>query len=178
MPTELDLKEFASLFEHFRQSAFRLETLDHYLVPQEEMLYAQFLRGETPPPSGNEDWCQLVRRNIRAGKVMERVHVVPTPLSQYVKFEIAWGYVHNAAAGEKVYLLNRSDLTEGKAALGDYWLFDDNTLVLMEYGEDGRFIGVSRESDPTTVARYVEAACVLKSLSMSLGEYLDKNPIT
>lgn len=178
MPTKLELKEFGHLFEGFRHSAFRLETLDNYLVPEEEGIYARFLKGETPPPSVNEDWCQLVRRNTRSGKSMERVHVISIPPSQYVRFEIGCGYVHSAAAGEKVYLLNRRSLPADQAALRDYWLFDDRLLVLMEYDQDGRFLGVSRESDPAAIAKYVKAGCALMSLSIPLSEYLEKNPIT
>jgi hypothetical protein len=175
--TKLGLKEFGRLFEDFRRTAFRLETLDSYLVPEEEEIYARFLKGETPPPSVNEDWCQLVRRNTRSGKSMERVHVISNPPSQYVKFEIAWGYAHSAAAGEKVSLLDRRNVPEDKAALSDFWLFDGRLLVLMEYDQDGRFLGVNRETDPAVVATHVDAARVLQSLSFPLSQYLEKNPI-
>lgn len=178
MLTKLDLKEFGQCFEDFRHKAFRLETLDHYLVPEEEGIYARYLKGETPPPSVNEEWCQLVRRNTQSGKCMERVHVISIPPSQYLKFEIEWGYVHSTAAGEKVYLLNRRNVPESKAAPRDYWLFDDRTLVLMEYDQNGKFLGARRESDPAVVATYREAGYVLKSLGIPLAEYLETNPIT
>lgn len=178
MPTRLNGQNAAQFFEGFHQAAFRLETLDHYSVPAEAEAYERFLRGEPAPASNNEDWCKLIRRNVEAGKVMERVHIISIPLTQYVRFEIEWGYVHNQAAGEKIYLVDRSKVPEPEASFCDFWLFDDEALLLMSYDRDGKFIGIDLEDRPTVVSSYRKAATVVKSLSAPLDKFLRQNRLT
>jgi len=175
MSVPLDIRDFAKLFRNFTRSAFRLETLDVYSVPEEKDSYQRFLRGEAPPASHNEEWCGLIRENIEAGKTMERVHIVPSPLPPYLKFEIDWGYVHGIAAGEKVQLLERTQLPEEMSAMKDFWLFDDDTLVLMRYDEEGRFLGAELEREPKVVAQHVRVRARLLSLSLPLEQYLVKH---
>jgi hypothetical protein len=134
--------EFGKLFESFRSSAFRLETLPEYRVEIEAEQFRLFLRGHPPPSSRKERaWLKTVANAYAAGKSMQRVRVVRRPLTDYIAFELAWGYPENAAAGEEIRILELGpgeSIAEGLDH--DYWLFDDLIVVRMEYDEQGRFI--------------------------------------
>jgi hypothetical protein len=177
MSVPLDIREFSKFFRHFSRSAFRLETLDSYSVPEEAESYRRFLDGQTPPVSNNEEWCQLIRENFDAGKAMERVHLVSSPLTPYLRFEIDWGYVHSSAAGERIHLLDRTKVSAEIASMKDFWLFDDSILVLMHYDENGSFVGVERENEPRVIAAHVRARALLLSISVPFEQRVAKDRI-
>src|SRR4051794_34587810 len=92
--------KFGHQFESFKRSAFRLESLDHYSVPEEAVDYHRFLRGEELPTSTEDEWAQFVKKSVAQGKFIQRVHVVPAQLTPYLRYEIEWGYLYSSVAGE------------------------------------------------------------------------------
>jgi hypothetical protein len=83
---------------------------------------------------------------------MHRVRVVRRPLSEYVRFELDWGYPQNVEAGEDIRILElgRDDqlpaIPEPERGY-DYWCFDAVTVVRLEYDGTGRFVGVVSASE-------------------------------
>jgi hypothetical protein len=172
MLVNLEIERFSCLFQSFKERAFRLETLDLYSVQEEAENYRRFLKGDRPPASNNEEWCQLIKGNVTAGKVMERIHVVSVPLTPYVKFEIDWGYVHSRAAGEQIRMLDRTRVPKELGSVRDFWLFDEKVLVFMCYQKDGAFVGAEIENDPGVISEHIMIERRLLSLSLPLGEFL------
>ena len=141
----LSRAEFSHLFSSFSTSAFRLETLPEYRVEGEAEELALFLQGKPLPPDGNEGWCRIVAAATQAGKRMQRVHVIPRRLTPYLRFEIEWGYLYSAEAGEEILLLphDSPDQVFGTWPLHDFWVFDDRIYVRMHYDEAGGFLFAS-----------------------------------
>lgn len=144
--------EFGRLFETFERSAFRLETLQQYLVPSEEEAFRAFREGLAWPPRtvDTSPWLRRVADNGAAGKRMYRVHIVDEPLTPYMRFEFET-YRGNVAAGEEIYIARRADLG-GYALRDDWWAFDLDdperaVVVAMDYDEDGRYLGARRVPD-------------------------------
>jgi hypothetical protein len=77
---------------------------------------------------------------------MRRVHVVQESLTDYLRFEIGYGYPPNVAAGEDVRILVGRP---GEFGLPDedYWLFDSRHLWVMEYDDGGRFLKARKVDD-------------------------------
>jgi hypothetical protein len=168
-------EEFARLFDSFENSAFRLESLDQYAVSGEVAEYARFLAGEELPVSGEGDWTRLIKKRVSEGKVMQRVHVIPTPLTPYLKFEIYWGYVHNSVAGEQIYLIERESVSPEVLDTPDFWLFDRKTLVIMRYDADGHFLHAERDDSSTTLEIYGRMINYLLSSSTPLKSFLSRD---
>ncbi|MET7297818.1 DUF6879 family protein [Embleya sp. NPDC005575] len=137
--------DFNDLFRSFEASAFKMETRDFYDVEGERTEFRLFLDGGRMP----EEWHDnpWVREIVGAGKTMSRVHVLRSPLTDYLRFELGWGYPGNIAAGENIQIV---DLTE-KAVDGlpdhDFWLFDDSRIYRMHYTDGGEFIGAAPLAD-------------------------------
>lgn len=133
-------EELGRLFESFTVSAFRLECLPSYDVTEDDEAEAwrQFRHGRPEPPWKKDRlWLQTVRAAKRRGAQMQRVRMVESPLTDYQRFQCAWGYPANVEAGEDILILeNRPD---GLLAV-DFWLFDDEIAVVLEYDEEGRFL--------------------------------------
>ncbi|HYR62015.1 MAG TPA: helix-turn-helix transcriptional regulator [Actinomycetota bacterium] len=143
-------EEFSRLFETFAHRAFRLETLSRYDVPEVEEALRAFLAGAPKPGPDPDDlaWQSNIRAHAAAGRPMQRVHVIRGPLTDYLRFEVEWGYPDNTAAGEDIGILHVGDGELPELGEEDFWLFDDSTLVLMRYDEHGRWLGADQVVDP------------------------------
>ncbi|MBM7772483.1 hypothetical protein JOD54_002687 [Actinokineospora baliensis] len=167
--TSLEDDEFNRLFREFRYTVFRLESRQHYRVSYEKDEFARFLtgesRGEFPGISG---WISgTVEPARRAGKYMHRVHIVEEPLSDYVRFECAWAYEHTVPAGEHVRIIPvEKGLWPDDLPQREYWLFDSEVLVAMNYGDDGTFHSaeIVEDADEIVLANRWRDAAVLKSV--------------
>jgi hypothetical protein len=151
--------EFDRMFEQFQQIAFRLETLQHYSVPSEDQLLRRFLAGQPEPAELNPKyswWRQLVAEAVAGGKRVERIHVVAEPPSDYMRFQLAWLYAGNAVAGEDIRIIPTSSGQWPANLPGhghDYWLLDSQTMALLHYDHEGRFVAVDLTDDPSQIAQ-------------------------
>ncbi|MGV9303643.1 MULTISPECIES: DUF6879 family protein [unclassified Nonomuraea] len=135
-------EEFGQLFESFDREAFRLETLNHYDSAGTRIGLPAFLAGEEEPEQfRNSPWVTTVSNAVQAGKRMYRVHVVTTPLTDYLRFEFAWGYHRNAKAGEEFFVLDLAEHDVSGLPDHDFWMFDERTVVRMYYDGQGAFTG-------------------------------------
>jgi hypothetical protein len=159
-------EELGKLFESFRRSAFRLETLPEYRVPQDVESLKAFRNGESRP-QGRDDrpWLTTVHRAIARGARMQRVRLVETPLTEYQRFQFRWGYEENTTAGEEISIL---DYEPDGLLRVDFWLFDDRTAVVLEYDDAGRFL---RAVMAETVEPYRQARDMALKSSVPFREY-------
>ncbi|MFF5705883.1 DUF6879 family protein [Streptomyces sp. NPDC012794] len=131
----------AGRFKTFEREAFRLEILDDYNVPSSAENLRAFLAGEPQPEDYDAGCVGTVRSATQAGKRMYRVHIVSRPLTDYLRYELGWGYMKNMTGGEEFFIL---DITEGPNPLEgvpDFWLFDAASPVVMNYDDTGTFLG-------------------------------------
>lgn len=178
-PVEIDA--FGAEFASFQRTAFRAEFLDVYTVDEEREQFAAFRAGAPPPPSPaaeDEPWLHTIRSAISRGKTFERVHIIAGQATDYLKYEIIWGYRFSAAAGEIVRVrrgLNDLRTAEATPALKDFWLFDDERCYLMDYDLLGRWLGVFRVHG-TDVPFYVTLKRELVSESVVLDRFDGRLP--
>jgi hypothetical protein len=145
----LDTDAWRRLMASVTSSAFRLETLPVYDMPGEREEFARHLAGERPPADLHYRWLDTVAEGTKAGKVFQRVHVVRSPLSSYLEYEFAWGYVFNVRAGEDIRILDLAYMADPGLPDQDFWLLDDTTVVRMDYTAKGVQIGRTLlEEDP------------------------------
>lgn len=140
----LDLDQVGVYFEtHFTRTAFRLEAMDVYDVATDGDDFARYLSGEGEPDADYKaGWLQQLRDDTSSGKQWSRVHVLSAPLNDYLRYECEWGYAYNLSAGERVGIIDLSEQElPADVVLDEFWLFDDEHLLLMHYDEAGHFIG-------------------------------------
>lgn len=156
----LEGEVWAGYLGGFRRSAFRLELLPQYLVEPEREPFSAFLAGQPMPEGHNADWHATIRAHVAAGRMMQRVHVVMPPLTDYLRFEFEWAYAGNSAAGEDTRILDLSRSTDPGLPDFDFWLFDESTVVAMLYESDGTQIGreLLQDADPAEFIRYRDLA--------------------
>jgi hypothetical protein len=129
-------------FDTFRREAFRLEILDNYNIPTSNGYVQAYLEGrEQPEAFRNDSWVSTVRNATVSGRRMYRVHILSRPLTDYLRFELGWGYTRNAEAGEEFFILDTTEQPNPLPEAPDFWLFDETTPVVMHYDETCAFTG-------------------------------------
>ncbi len=136
-------KTLGDCFKDFGREAFRLETLDDYSKSGGVDAYRAFLAGEPQPEDyKTAGWMTTVGDAVASGKRIYRVHILARPLTDYLRFELSWGYRRNAAAGEEFFILDTTTQENPIPDAPDFWLFDERAIGAMKYDEEGKYLGV------------------------------------
>jgi hypothetical protein len=150
-------EEFGDLFRTFERSAFRLETRDRYALSYEREEFERFLAGSPTPPSEItwwRSWLDQTAALTAQGKFVGRVRILDEPPSDYQRWML-WAAPWYAEAGEVIRWLPRSTARAAGVGLDrDWWLFDLERLVVMEFTGTGEIAARTLVTDPVHVARY------------------------
>ncbi|MET9252261.1 DUF6879 family protein [Streptomyces sp. NPDC003717] len=170
----LDGDEWRRTFDAYERTAWRFEVQPTYTMPKEADNVARFLRGELKPPDHNARWHDRVRGFVATGRSIGRVRVVRQPLTEYQRYQFAWGIPGNIDAGEDIRVLDVTRRDFGLPLLNsDWWIFDDSTVVQLNYRADGTQI--DRNLFTGDVTPYLEWKKIALSRSVSFGDYV-KDP--
>jgi len=137
----LEGEAWSRYFRDFASSAFRLELHQIYTMPGEADELRRFRAGEQPPTDYHYGWLDRMAEARKAGKTVRRVRVVRRPLTDYIRYEFAWGFVYNVEAGEDIRVLDLTEQPGPELPDHDFWMFDDTTVVKLMYRPDGTQIG-------------------------------------
>ncbi len=174
----LDLTAIDAFFdEHFTRSAFRLEVLDRYMVDSDQDNVERYLAGGSAPTwAQGSEWMDQLARERAEGKRNYRVHVLESPLSDYLRYECEWGYACTSNAGEEIYILDTAETPRPDGLINeDFYLIDDERVLVMRYDGDGRLLG----GEPLPVseaARYVRCREVAVAHAVPFGRYWAGHP--
>jgi hypothetical protein len=167
----MTLNDFGRLFQTFARSAFRVEARDRYDDPAERDEFAAFPAGITlHRRAPNQDaWLALVASATASGRRVDRVRLVTRPLTQSTRYEFAC-YPDNIAAGETIGIVERRWLQpeDHRSAREDFWIFDDEIVVVLDYDEQDRFLGAAQAEQNDA---YVVAKQRAVSLSVDFNRY-------
>lgn len=147
MRTLIDDAEFWRQLATYQRSAWRFEQQPAYAVDYEDEQFAGFLAGRPQPPTENRElgeWMSQVARQTAEGKTMGRVRIVDDPITDYQRW-MQWMDRWNREAGETIDYLDRATARAAGLPVDggpDWWLFDDERLMVMSYDDRHRRIEV------------------------------------
>lgn len=156
----LDGEDWRRFFDAFEREAWRFEAQPTYTMPREQENVARFLRGESRPVDHNARWHERVRGYVASGRRIARVRIVRRPLTDYQRYQFAWGIPGNVAAGEDIRVL---DVTHGDYGLPlpgrDWWLFDEARIAHLNFRPDGTQINrEAYDGDPAPYRQWKRIA--------------------
>lgn len=134
-------RSLGDLFDSFENEAFRLETLADYGASGNIDAYHAFLAGEPRPDDYNAEWVEELRSHTGSGKRIYRVHILSRPITDYLRFELGWGYRKNMTGGEEFFILDITENPNPLDGVPDFWLFDSDTAAVMNYDGIGTYLG-------------------------------------
>lgn len=117
------------------KSLFRFEALQVYEV-----------EGDTLDDSGMKEWWDFIESKTKSGVVMERVRLVIEPLTDYTMKELE---IHKKSAehGDDISIIKENIFTTLDIPIKDFWLIDDDTVLIMNYDEAGKYLGFSSDEN-------------------------------
>lgn len=164
------------VLDEWKETSFRLESLDQYTVEHEEHLLGAFFRGDLAPPfdQGLEEWLVQLRQEQSDGRTRLRVHAIAGPLTPYLRYELEWPYVVCAAAGEDIRIVHRQTWEETPFGTRppDYYLLDDATVAVMAYDDVGHWLGGEVITEPSKVEWYRAIRDQALRAAVPLSKYL------
>jgi hypothetical protein len=159
-------EEWAEAIRKFERTAFRLEQQRQYAEPAGTV--ERFLAGDPQPLDDVPEfrsWAEHIRTLTQQGKRIERVRVHDDPPTDYQRWE-RWAGQQTIAAGEVIRYMSRQRAHEvgllPAAGEDDWWLLDDDRLVVMRFNDDGRLVENELVTDPDRVAQ----ACAWRDLAV------------
>ena len=166
----LDGEQWRSFFDAFQRTAFRLETYPIYDVVSEREEYEHFLYSGSLCIPDDDPWITRVRHFRATGRWIGRVHTLRRPLTDYLRYEFAV-YRYTVAAGEDVRILDVTNQPDPGLPSEDFWLFDDTSIVRMDY--DGQGKQLARELlEDTDPAPYVQWQRIALAHALPYVEYV------
>ncbi|MFD5704421.1 DUF6879 family protein [Streptomyces lasiicapitis] len=167
----LDGEDWRRFFDAFEREAWRFEAQPTYTMPKEQENIARFLRGEAKPSGHNARWHERVRGYVESGRHIGRVRIVRQPLTDYQRYQFAWGIPGNIAAGEGIRVLDVTQEDHGLPLSGrDWWMFDESRIAHLNFRPDGTQINrETYEGDPTP---YLEWKRMALEYAVPFKEYV------
>lgn len=164
----MDLDELTRIAERSTRSAFRLETLPQYLVPQEEKEFAEWRAGVRELRT--TEWHTELREYTDRGYRWYRARILDYPLCEYSEFEL-FCYQGNQAAGEEIFVADRAWSPELNDLHEDFWIFDEEIAIRMIYDDEGHFLHPEAIDD---IAPYLKTRDLALQHTVALNDYLQK----
>ena len=114
-------------------------------------------------------WVEGCQKKIKQGVKLIRTHVVEEPFTPYIEWEVEhYKLVNVPKCGEKVYLLNRLDITDLELPAGDLMIFDKKRVVVNKYNSRGRMTHQTFYDEADDIARFLELRIELMKRAMPL----------
>lgn len=146
--TEVDREEFFRTITSFSSSAWRWECQGVYHEPDEQEPFALWRQGR-PDYSFLDDWLAMVRQWRADGKTFQRVRMLTDPATDYLRWMLSLTHL-NVEAGDDIRWLSEADATRLGAPPDDFYLLDDELVVVMHFGNSG-VAGAEVTDDPARV---------------------------
>jgi hypothetical protein len=154
-----------------RGRAFHLEQRDAYNVAGEDEPFRRWLHGEPDDYAWHADWLGFVRKATAAGVLVQRVRLASVPHTDYVRWGLDVSPL-NIAAGEDIRYLPRHLAAGITLPDEDYWLLDDDTLILSVFSADGRTGGFAWPPGPELLGQCLQVRDQLLERAVPYARYV------
>jgi len=168
--TSISEAEFDRLLRTFALSSVHLETRDAYGTAVELPHMAKWAAGEPDDLAWLQDWCDMLRLHVTAGRSVRRARIVSEPLSDYQR----WSYSiaePMVAAGEDIRWVPRGLVSSIGIPGNDYYLLDDRLVVFLHYAGNGLAVDRVTSVEPADLELCRTAFEAVWRLSIPHREY-------
>ena len=171
------LVEMEKAWRKSLHSIFRLEALPIYRVPEDLIIFEKWKKGEPVIDGGFQEWFKFLEETKKRGVTMQRVRIVPLPLSDYMKYEIdVWK--HSTKHGEQFLFLESDSYKELVKQFNfkpkDFWMFDDKILIIFHYDQRGDFLREEPIQDKQIIKQYADLKKKLLEKAIPMKQFLEK----
>ena len=153
-----------------RRRAFHIELRDTYNVESEDEPFRRWRDGEPDDYAWHAEWASFVRQATAAGVQFQRVRLATEPHSDYIRWGLDVSPL-NIKAGEDIRYLPRHLASDIELPAEDFWLLDDDVLILSVFSSDGRTGGFARSSSPELLRQCISVRDQAWQRAIPYAEY-------
>jgi hypothetical protein len=153
-----------------RKRAFHLELRDTYNVESEDEPFRRWLDGEPDDYAWHSEWASFVRQATAASVQFQRVRLASEPHTDYIRWGLDVSPL-NIKAGEDIRYLPRHLAADIELPQEDFWLLDDDVLILSVFSADGRTGGFALPSSPELLRRCIAVRDQVWRRAIPYAEY-------
>ena len=153
--------------------AWHIEQRDTYNVASEDEPFGRFLAGAPDDYRWLAEWLGFIAEVTAAGTRVQRARLVTVPHTDYSR----WGLVvaeKLTAAGEDIRYLPRERAAGIALPDEDFWLLDEDRLILSVFSADGRQGGYASNDDPDLVIQCRAVRDQVWSRAVDYHEYVSQ----
>lgn len=166
--TTLSREQLTGLIDGATRSIFRLQTLPVYNVDFEADVFAAFCAGAKCPHDVTFPYFQKLKSRVLGGVQWENIHILPPDLTPYLRFIVDWAYKFYDDVGVTTSFVFESDIPVAARSLSsDFWIFDNLTVVNMDYDSQGKVLSRRPSSAQTDLTLANEVASQMRGKSFS-----------
>ncbi|MFF5992565.1 DUF6879 family protein [Prauserella flavalba] len=156
------------LFREFTASSWRWECQGDYAIDAAKL--QRWRDGLPPDLDAKRPWLDYIRSVTEAGKTWQRVRMLTEPLTEYLRWLIEQTQV-NVDAGEDIRWIRESQARELGMPNYDFYLFDDERVAIMRFGDDKLLAELDVLDDPATVKQHQHYRDIVWPPSIPHSEY-------
>lgn len=175
----VSFETFDKLWANAKSEIFRLQLLNSYDVEEETDALAKYRRGEgvnALEDAGFRQWLSDIEKKAQQGVRIIDLKVIDLPMSDYLRFGISTYSVLAKEKGQIFMMVERGKVSELVTGFKDYWMFDSNAVLKMNYDTEGRFVNMVEIVDRSR-SKYAALASNLLKVAMSMDEFLRINKV-
>ena len=150
--------------------AFHLEQRDTYNVESEDEPFRRWLDGDPDDYAWHAEWASFVRQAAAAGVLIQRLRLASEPHTDYIRWGLDVSPL-NIKAGEDIRYLPRHLIADIELPQEDFWLLDDDLLILSVFSADGRTGGFARSSSPELLRQCIKVRDQAWQRAVPYAEY-------
>lgn len=90
-------------------------------------------------------------------------------MTEYQRYQLAWGIPGNIAAGEDIRILDLTDLDLDLPS-HDFWLFDESLVVDLNFNPDGTLLNIDQRENPD-LTQYLKWQATALAHAVSFSEW-------
>lgn len=144
--------DFQQVFQTIARRSWRWECQGHYASDEQEL--NDWLTGRTHEDDGSDRaWYDYIRGLRQRGIPFERVRMLTEPLTDYLRWMLTNTHL-NVEAGEDIRWLSQTKARDFGMPNYDFYLFDDNRVLILNFDEQKVLTGEELIDDPDTVERH------------------------
>ncbi len=175
-------KIFDSWWIASKSEIFRLQLLNEYHVEEEEKVFNEYKEGKQVNLQNDIntiEWLKKLKNKKVEGVRNINLMVIDLPLSDYLKFSVNTYLLDQKRYGRESFFIEREKVAEIVRGVQDYWLFDNEKLLLMNYDNGGHFLSASEPmTDMAIVSRYIRLKEAMLTKAMPMEKFLPINGIS
>jgi hypothetical protein len=158
-----------------RHEWFKVEVLQDYAAEDDSPSLRSWLRGdkeksiELMEAEDLSDWIESCGQKLAQGVKLLRYHVVETPYSPYIEWEIeVYKRINVPKCGELVFLVDKAALGGLQLPPGDLMIFDAARAVVNDYDAHGRVTNRTFYDETDYISKFLKLARTLKKTGRQL----------